>query len=185
MESQKIPEYNEAIADVLAAWVEYAIRALKENLRKKKLVFTEELEQSLKFDISEIVDGVGGAKLDLKNYGRFRDMKRLTFKGPANFEAIREWVESIGIQKFKFVPGYDPSKRTVRRVPVTSRAMNRIAWGVAWGRFRKFKHRRKQWLNKYFYGPVVARLVEALIEKTGTSAVQIVERDITNAFSGK
>lgn len=166
--------YDLALEEILAAWIEYAVRALQENLKKKKMVFSAELENSIKMRMTKVVDGAGAAQLDLKTYGRFRDMKRNTYSGPANFEAMLEWVKKIGIQRFKYIPGYDPAKRTVNRIPTTSLAMNRIAWGIAWGRFIKFNGRRKQWLNKYFYGPLQNVLIDSIIKATGRNTVSII-----------
>jgi hypothetical protein len=167
-------KYSLALEEVLAAWMEYAIRMLKENLKKKKMVFTAELENSLKMRMTKVVDGAGAAQLDVKNYGRFRDMKRRNYSGPANFDKMLEWVQKIGIAKFKFVPGYDSRKRKVNKIPTTSIAMNRIAWGIAWSRFVKFNARRKQWLNKYFYGPLQYNLIESIMEITGRNSVSII-----------
>lgn len=166
--------YDLALEEILAAWMEYAVRSLQESLRKKKMVVTQELERSIKMRMTRVVSGAGAAHLELNMYGRFRDMKRRTYSGPANFDAILDWVEKIGIQRFKYVPGYDPSKRTVNRVPTTSLAMNRIAWGIAWSRYIKFNARRKQWLNKLFYGPLQYQLIESIMEVTGRNTVSII-----------
>lgn len=174
--------YDLALEEILAAWVEYAIRSLQENLKKKKMLVTEDLERSLKMRMSRVVDGTGFAQLDLNIYGRFRDMKPRKYSGPANFDAILEWVKKIGIDKFKYVPGYDESKRKVNRVPTTNLAMNRIAWGVAWGRYVKFKSRRKQWLNKLFYGPLQNQLIESIMEVTGRNTVTILTEELNEGI---
>lgn len=184
MEKPELEEYNQTVQEVLAAWCEYAIRMLTEQLKKKKMVITADLEKSLKTEVSKIVNGGGYVSLNFNLYGRYRDMKKLTYSGPANFDEMLAWVKGKGIAAFKYIPGYDPAKRNVLRIPTTNSAMNRIAWGVAWSRYTKFKHRRKQWFNKYFYGPVVGHLIDGLIAATGTSAVQVVERDLEKAMSG-
>lgn len=176
-------DYNEVVDDILAAWVEYAIRQLQAKLKARKMVFDGKLAATLGFEVRGAIEGRAMAKLNLQQYGRYRDMKRLTYTRPANYDAMLRFVEKMGLQSFKYVPGYNPAQRKVRRIPTTSVAMNRIAWGVAWSRYRKYSHRRKQWLNKFFYGPVVGQLVDMLVEKTGTSAVQIIEADLEAAFN--
>lgn len=175
--------YNDVVDDILAAWVEYAIRELKAKLQSRRMVVSGALLASLGADVTKAVEGKARAKVNMLEYGRYRDMKRLTYEGPANFDAMLRFVDKIGVSRFKYVPGYNPAVRRVLRPPTTSVARNRIAWGVAWSRFRKFSHRRKQWLNKFFYGPLVGKLVDMMIEQTGKSAVQIIEADFEAAFS--
>jgi hypothetical protein len=169
------------IDEILSAWTEFAIRKLRENLRKKRMVFSADLEASLKFQISQAnAQGLSTALLTMRDHGRFRDMRQLKYTRPAPGNPILDWVQKIGISKFRYIPGYNPAERRVRRVPVASIAMNRIAWGIAWGRFTQGKVRRKQWLNKYFYGPLVGELIDQVVAATGKNSVSIVE-DAFNA----
>ncbi len=178
MQRPQAKDYNETVNEVVAAWTEYAARELKAKLAKRGMVMTGELQSSIAWSITAAnIEGQAAATLGVRNYGRFKDMKRLTYTRPANFDAMLGFVQKKGLAAFSYVPGYRNG-----RIPSTSVAMNRIAWGIAWSRLRKYQHRRKQWLNKFLYGPLVGRLVDDLIEKTGTSAVQIIEADIEAAF---
>lgn len=86
-------------------------------------------------------------------YMRYRDMKLLFWAKMPNVEAIQNWVEKKGVNRFAYVPGYNRSNEGA--LSTAPDAARRIAYGVAfamartgepvnnWSRYR----RKKIWQN--------------------------------------
>ena len=69
-------------------------------------------------------------------YGRFKDMRQLLYEKMPPIEAMEEFVKEVGLEKFGYVPGYLLNAK-YRVLHITdSRAINRIAWGIAVSRLK-------------------------------------------------
>jgi hypothetical protein len=149
-------------------WIIYAMSRLIKSVKDKKLVASERLLRSM---ASEVVKAAAGQNaksvISFESHGRLRDMKVVTHKHPPGEDVIMkeflEWVRGKGLAKFKYVPGYERSKKA----PSESVAMRRIAWGIAFGLAKKGRHVRKQWYAKKMQGNIInltERLVTSLPE---------------------
>ena len=144
-------------------WILYAVTRLMKSIREKKLVASERLIRSM---ASEVVKAAAGQNaksiISFEGYGRLRDMKVVTHKFRPGEDVIMkeflEWVKGVGLGKFKYVPGYEKS----RKAPSESVAQRRIAWGIAFGLAKKGRHVRKQWYAKRMQGNII-NLTERLI----------------------
>lgn len=171
--------YSEVIEEVIAAWSQWAIEELRERAKNRKVELTGELIDSFSSKISKLTaDGVAEMQIYFKTSGRFRDMEigRYNKQGPA--AVFAEWAEQVGIEKFKYVPGYGDKSR----VPTTSIAYRRIGWGVAIARYTKGRIKSKRWFYKFFYGKLFDQLVDDMIEATGYSSVQMLQRELTEGL---
>jgi hypothetical protein len=166
----------EQLEEAAAAWLEMAVRELIASAKKNKVELSGETIASIAGSVSAFTpQAVGTILIEFQNSGRFQDWKSMNYSKVPPVDVLAEWVEKIGVSKFKYVPGYQG--KTERKIS-DSQAARRIAWGVAMARYRKGPKRKKRWFAKLMYGPLLARLIDAQIEVLGTSSLQLV----TNNF---
>ena len=110
-----------------------AVHYFEKAVEAKGMVLTDELKNSFKYEITAASGNLlASATITFEGYGRLLDMKTLRWQGPANVDAMEEFVEKIGIDKFAYVPGYEKSGR----IPTANIAVRRIATGIAWQRYK-------------------------------------------------
>jgi hypothetical protein len=168
-------EMAEELEAACAAWLEMAIKELIASAKKNKVELTGQTIASIAGSIvSFSPDGVGEILINFQNSGRFQDWRKMDYGKLPPIDVLTEWVEKIGINKFKFVPGYKGKERKIS----DSQAARRIAWGVAMARYNRGPKRKKRWFAKLMYGPLLARLISAQIEVLGTSSLQVVDLNL-------
>lgn len=159
------------LEEAAAAWLEMAVRELIASAKKNKVELTGETIASIAGSVADFTpDGVGAILIQFQNSGRLQDWRKMEYSKLPPVDILAQWVEKIGIDKFKFVPGYRGKERRIS----DSQAARRIAWGVAMARYRRGPRRKKRWFAKLMYGPLLARLIDAQIEVLGTSSLQVV-----------
>jgi len=132
------------------------------SLRKKTVVIGKELYAEF--------------TLGFRGYGRFKDMRQLLFEKMPPVAAIKAYIEKVGVDEFDYVPGYltDAKRRAV--IP-ESRAINRIAWGIAISRrqtgvYRNFGKGRNN--KKAFYNPTRGKLVYEVRDKVMETLLPVI-----------
>jgi hypothetical protein len=116
-----VAEVNESVIDDLAV---DGLNVFQNAIQRAGLVFSEELLKDWSTSVIKN-DDVLAVEWQFQMYGRYKDMKRITGYMPP-VEAMIEYVEKIGVDKFAWVPGYT----SMDKVP-TEAAASRIAWGLA------------------------------------------------------
>lgn len=165
---------REFVNETLQDWGVTVLQVLAEQIKKKKLVLSGELLDSLKFDTLKAA-GDQTAKLFLlfQESGRIKDMKALTYKKQPPIKEIEAFVRKVGVAKFKYVPGYtSPGKR-----PTDDIAIRRIAWGIARHKKKVNTTKPKKWFSKTFYG-MLNPLIDNLIEGYQDFAVSNIKEGI-------
>lgn len=178
--SQEMVTQLEAVS---AAWLEMAIRRLKESAAKNKVSFTGELINSIQGTISDFDEnGVGSILIGFNPSGRILDYRnKFNYSTTPPIDLLTQWVESIGVSKFKKVSGYKLGKKP----PTESMTARRIAWGIAISRLRKGPKKPRKWFAKLMYGPLLAQLIQAQIDVIGTSSIRILDILPENLENGK
>ena len=143
-----------------------ALQRLAVEIRRRKLVLSGDLLNSLAGDVQEQA-AKAGAQLFLafQEAGRIQDMKRVGYRKLPNIEALEQWVRKVGVSKFENIPGYRKS-RPYSQV----KAATRLAWGIALHRFQTQQHTPRKWFARPFYQlltPLIDRLVTRAQEHTG------------------
>lgn len=130
------------------------VRQMREDIEKAGLVLTEELKKSIYSERAKITDILeANFRAGMRGYGRFKDMKTISYSELPNVESLMEFVEKIGVESFinndtvdingkqvkLYVPGYytDSVRRKTRSKLTHERAKERIAWGMAIGRMNQ------------------------------------------------
>ncbi|MDQ1088983.1 hypothetical protein [Siphonobacter sp. SORGH_AS_1065] len=112
---------------VLEEVIQDGIEEFKRALEAKGLVLTEELKRNFSYQLTESATELAGT-ISFQGYGRFKDMAKVSYLLHAPpIEAMEEYVEKIGVDKFAYVPGY----RGKAKIPTTDRSTLRIAWALA------------------------------------------------------
>jgi hypothetical protein len=140
---------DDTFEDVASAVLEEitadALMYYQRALQAKGLVLTGDLLQSFRYRIIQTATQVV-AEIELLEYGRFKDMRRLRYDSFPNIDALEEFVQKIGPDNFAFVPGYGPD----RRVPTIPNAVRRIAMGIGFSRANQIVTRKFSgtWYNE-------------------------------------
>lgn len=101
-------------------------KKLADSIQKKKAVNSRELLDSLSVVAKKSSNDAPTIVISFAGHGRFIEMKNLFFGKTPPIDPIKEWVESKGISKFKYIPGYEGKNFT----PTRDKAASRIAWGI-------------------------------------------------------
>lgn len=154
-------EANEFIDEVLREWAPFVISQLHATIQQQKLILSEDLLKSLRWELTRATVGsVAKAQLYFRMHGRWRDMKIIRgYKQPPVDIILKEFVETLGISNFKYVPGYKSG-----RFPTDNRALRRIAWGISRKIQLKSQTAARKWYAKKFYGTINV-LIEGLMGK--------------------
>jgi hypothetical protein len=128
-------DYDQKLADEAAELVTQLTAEMADYLRKHTrsngLLLSGELVDSIEQQVTAQAGQLAiEAVIQFNTYGRFKDMRTLSYSTVAPAEAMKRFVEKIGIGKFAYVPGYEFAKAQ----PITARAIQRIANAIA---FRK------------------------------------------------
>jgi hypothetical protein len=168
-------EMVEELQDAVAAWMEMAIGRLQKNASDKKLKNTGESIQSISGKIISEANGQFDALIRFKTSARFADYRtNVQYAKMPPVQMFTEWVLGIGVEKFKYIPGYRKSKVK----PIDEIAARRIAWGVAIRRYKKGYGRKKPWFAKLMYGPLIAILIKTSIDTIGSTSIKLFENNL-------
>lgn len=143
-------ELNELLNREFQKYIQAADSTLKDALRKEGLIISGKLFESFRFRLSTGED-MAEVLVLFEKYGRFRDIKKISFNKQPPVNLIKEWVERVGISNFKYIPGYEEKKK-----PETeTQAANRIAWGIALNYKKRDKVAVKPWgYNKLMWAEI-------------------------------
>ena len=122
-------EFEEIAGEVLEEITADALLYFQRALERKGLVLTRELMDSFRYNIVRSATQIA-AEIELMEYGRFKDMRRLHYTGMPPIDAMEFFVQKIGAANFAYVPGYGAN----RRVPTVPNAVRRIAAGISFSR---------------------------------------------------
>lgn len=174
-------DYHQAVVDVAAAWLEDFLRLAIKRAQNRGLQRTGALVRSIFGSIKEI-DQAGRVDITLSYNlsGKFRDIKGLRYSHQAPVDDLVEFVRLVGIDKFKFIPGYQGSNR----VPTQDEAIRRIAWGIARSRLERPAF-GKPWMLNTLFKRQMNNLTELLVARTGTATIAIIERQFQIENNGK
>jgi hypothetical protein len=118
-------EMNDILASVMAEIMSDAEKQFKAALTSKNLVFTGDLKDSFERHIVQHGAKIAG-EITFKQYGRFKDMKRLRYlQHMPPTDAMEFFIEKTGIDRFAYVPGYN------NKSPHSISDIMRIAWAIS------------------------------------------------------
>lgn len=117
---------TEQIARLLNAYIQRAEEAFKRRITSQGLVLTGEMLGSFRQYAAERGEGYVSARLAMTSYVRIKDLKSMNYSRTPPLQAMIDYVEAVGLDKFAYVPGYPkgmwPASKTV--------AIERVAWGI-------------------------------------------------------
>jgi hypothetical protein len=149
---------NDQLADLFEAELQDiqlgAEKYFMHFIKERGLVLTGELYDSFKTSVINIASELyAEIRVSFKFDGRFMDLKQLTYKaghpepGGSLIQGMKNYIEAKGgLSAFYGVPGYMGSNR----MPITSIAINRLAYSMAQARINKaiIRRRGEGWYNK-------------------------------------
>ena len=155
---------------------------MEARLRGMGISLTGSLAESLRGQVqTESARAYAELLIEMNEYGRFKDMRalRMPTGTPAPdgeyMEAIRAYVQKVGIDKFAYVPGYENSKKA----PTADIALRRISWGLAIGRWKKQSISRS---GKGFYNISVGSIMAKVKRNFGLKVSELVLRTVKDGL---
>jgi len=151
-------------------WLINAEAELQKRLDNKKLVNSGQLKKSFFGEVQREANTRLKAYFGFEDYGRIRDMKNVRFndKQPP-IKKIEDWIDKVGIEKFKYVPGYKKSKTPIINIPS---AKSRIAWAIVRDKvLKKVKEKSRKWYGRNFW-IMVSQLENELLESVSVESLK-------------
>lgn len=139
-------ELREELVALATEVTREAIGYFEKAIQKQGIVLTGQLRDNFEMNIIQQASRLAvSGEILFKGYGRFKDMRSLTYAFTPPVDVMEEFVEKVGLGQFAYVPGY---KGTA--VPTTQAAQQRIAWAIALGLKRAKIVRRPNggWYNR-------------------------------------
>jgi len=174
-------QIKDLVGRSLEQWYRIVYSRLEGAIKAKGLMLEGNLLESLRGEISTAgTDLAGQLTLYFTDYGRYQDMKH-RYKGKMPpFAEMLKYVEKVGIDKFKFVPGYKEEKR-----PSDARVVaNRIAWGLSMSRIAP-KNSGKTYGQKKWYAKTFWSSIDELIEMIMGDTAKLTTEQVVESLKGK
>lgn len=150
-------QFERVASDVVGTIVAEAALVMQRKIKAAGLVLTGELMDSLRHE--QVIQGqnlYAEFTIGFAGYGRFKDMRQLLYEKMPPVDVMEAFVKQLGVDAFDYVPGYLKDRKQRVDLP-DSRAINRIAWGVA--RSRIFTAKIRQYRRNAFYNPTRGKLI--------------------------
>lgn len=155
---------RKAILEVAHEVSRDALHYFEKAIEKERLVLSGDLRNSLQYEINDEADSfaaLANINIDIffKEYGRFKDIKRMRWQHMPPVEELEEFVKKVGLNKFAFVNGYNE-----KSVPTVDKAVKRLAWTFAMYKKKIPVHKQQtQWYNrtKAAYFNVLSRRINS------------------------
>ncbi|MDQ6479793.1 hypothetical protein [Dyadobacter sp. LHD-138] len=138
-------QFESVVVEACEKIFEEGVRKMQADAEDAGLVLTGALKDSIMAERPFITDSLQASfRMGMRGEGRFKDMRQISFGGYPNVEALKEYIEEIGVRDFinnetvtingkqvtLYVPGYHSNAR--RRSTITEeRAKTRIAVGMS------------------------------------------------------
>jgi hypothetical protein len=98
------------------------VNYFKGAIDKSKLRLTDELYDSVNAIVIKEAAGLGmEAQFFFKDWWRYKDMKQLNYATVPNIDAMKDWIDKIGVSGLGWVNGYE-----TRAVPTVKNAKTRF-----------------------------------------------------------
>lgn len=87
-------------------------KAFEKTVEREGLVSTGELLNSIRAEGVKTASNFISAHVSYSDLLRVKDMKKLTYTTIPPLAPLLEWVERVGVDKFAYVPGFAPGKKS-------------------------------------------------------------------------
>jgi hypothetical protein len=190
---------KDEIADVVAGALpeirELALVEMQRRIDKHDLKLSDELYKSFK---AAVLKAAGDMQqeivLSFNFYGRYKDLRYVQYDGynmpnnvgkkytnggsgdgemPALVQGMKDMILKNGGMNGRYVPGY--TSNGSHRMPITTRAIDRLAWTLAISRLKKGKitNRKKGWYNEA-RGAIVLKASGVLMKRIRAVAMDAI-----------
>lgn len=120
------------------------VRRMRQDMESANVVLTEELKNSLYSERTFVTDQLEASfRMGMRGYGRFKDMRQISYAKFPSVEMLKEFIEELGVDKFinndtvsvngknvqLYVPGYYIGRKQKKQI-TAERATTRIAYGM-------------------------------------------------------
>lgn len=154
-----IAEYQREVAN---DWADYVIYKMAQALAQSGVgVSRKDILKLNNALVRDLKTSEGGYAFGIKfaDAGRYIDMTRINYRGSGHssgqsfLDTLKDWVETVGPENFKYVPGYKNNPKAAEELTVDKK-IERIALGIFKHKMDNSSHDRKAWWTKEFYGAI-------------------------------
>ena len=129
--------------EILRRYVSMSERVFKDAVESSGKVLTAEMLNSIKAGAIERGKGFISGHVHFDAILRIKDMKTLNYSTVPPFQAMANFVDKVGPEKFAYVPGYENKPRPSREIQV-----KRIAGGLQ-NHFRRVPNVKRGYRGLY------------------------------------
>lgn len=181
LESEMLKRFETMVVDTCDRIFTEAVRKMRSDIEFAGLQLTDALKNSLYAERAFVTDQLEAHfRMGMRGYGRFKDMRQISFARFPNVEALKEYIEDIGVGKFinndsvtingksvqLYVPGYHIGRKKKKEI-TAERAYTRIAYGIGRSMIDKItiKRAKKGGFYNVNKGEVYSEIGEYLMTK--------------------
>jgi len=170
-------ELRQELIELATEVTREAISYFEKAIEKNGVVFTTQLRNSFEYRIIQQASSLAvSGEILFKGYGRFKDMRSLTYAFVPPVDVMEEYVDKIGLGQFAYVPGYNGTT-----APTAPDARMRIAWAIALG-LKKAKIVKRD--NPGWYNRTKADFMNVMRRKLMERAQGIVAKGMREQMEG-
>lgn len=180
MEAPDHKVIDQITGQLMQDWGHQVVAMLRSRILSRKLIVTGDTLQSLKSDVLErTAQGTQQLLLSFLEEGRIKDMSSVAWQKRPPIEPFEEYVKKVGVAKFDYVPGYRKGNSPITQ----SKAINRIAWGIAMHKMQNHAWHPKKWFAKPFYG-MIARLIDGIVTEYANTTGKVLAGEFYKKVNG-
>lgn len=166
---------NEQQRFLLEKYVEEAVDEMRRRVRAADLVMTGEMLNSFRVSATEGGKDFISKKISMADYVRLKDLRSMNYVRTPPVEAMEYFIESNGLHRFYYVPGYKDGKW-----PDEDIAVKRIAWAVKMS-FRRQPNRTRGYRG--IYSASISKALNGLKSAAGQEGARFAIRYIKNILT--
>lgn len=166
------------------------VRRMRKDMEGANLVLTDQLKNSLYSERTYVTDQLEASfRQGMRGYGRFKDMRQVSYAHFPNVDSLKKYIEEIGVDKFisnenvsingknvqLYVPGYYIGRKQKKQI-THERALTRIVYGM--GRSVMDRNTIKRRGNSFYNvnkGEIYSEIATYLMKKLPPEMLQVLK----------
>lgn len=160
---------------LLEKYVQEAVDEMQRRIRAEGLIMTGEMLNSFRVSATESGSDFVSKKVSMADYVRLKDLRTMSYVRTPPVDAMEYFIESNGLHRFYYVPGYKDGSW-----PDEDIAVRRIAWAVKMS-FRRKPNRARGYRG--IYSSSVSKAMSGLKSAAGQEGARFAIRFVKNILT--
>ncbi|WP_428657572.1 hypothetical protein [Runella sp.] len=160
---------------LLEKYVQEAVDEMQRRIRSAGLIMTGEMLDSFKVSATESGSDFVSKKVSMADYVRLKDLRSMHYVRTPPLEAMKYFIESHGVHRFSYVPGYQDGWPASEEI-----AVRRLAWAFKMSMKRNPDVRRGY---RGIYSSSVSKAMSGLKSSAGQEGARFAMRFVKNILT--